>query len=330
MSLGQMLQVALIKSELEKKRGGGRIAGVLESALDGFNKGMDDRREWKRGEQDRELKSLQIDAIRDKMARDARQEQQGLDFLRGHGYLPPAPEHAGTAREAALDTVSERTPTRQYTPQGRMAEMVDGAMDREVSFNPADPAGSIRVTYRKEKEKEEKDPSARLARVRNAAEEAARRDAFQKAQELHQYQAAGQMANPPKYADIQVTEEETAKYLPEMEQYLTGETDTATSLRQKRENAQALDDLKRLGPEFMADMPIAGKRWPGGGRGKAQERVKGLRGYFDQPRFKNLEKHLTDALYKSEAEGNDEMSRKLIEYIDQLRAVRGVSPARGE
>lgn len=225
-SLSELLAYAdyQAKNKRENSFAGG-LSSLVESALSGYEYGD----KLKQRQLDRKIKLLDLQKTQGEIEAQAQNTRITQNLAKALGINPLNEPEAANARSVALDSVTVTKPPADNTSAGRINAIHTGDGDYNIvpgSFGK----GGLTFDFKKAKEKSdtEKDPTTRNARIRQDAEQAARRE---------KYNTIASIVGPEeaqKYVNVQPTEDEIQKFIPEMESYLEGDKGKAGTIRESR------------------------------------------------------------------------------------------------
>lgn len=226
-SVTELLQLAdyMAKNKQENSPAGG-LAGLVQSGFAGFNEGQ----QIKSAQLDRQVKTLDLQKKQADLEQEGINRKISINLAKRMGLLDLNPNESNAGRSAALDSATNSKPVPDNTSSGRMASIYAGNEAYHVVPGGFSTEKGLSFDFKADKSDKttQKDPTSQNERVRKAAEDAARREKFNSIASLVGPEEA------QKYANVQPTEDEIQKYVPEMDSYLNGNKKAAQSLRDNR------------------------------------------------------------------------------------------------
>lgn len=226
-SVTELLQLAEYQAQNKRENSiPGRLASLIEAGMSGYDRGQ----KIKSAQLDRQIKKLDMEKKQADIQQTAVNRKISNNLAKRLGLLDLNDTEAAVGRSTALDSATVTKPVRDNTSAGRMASIYAGNEEYRVVPGSFSPDKGLTFDFKKAKEKSdtEKDPTTRNARIRQEAEQAARRE---------KYNTIASLVGPEeaqKYANVQPTEDEIQKFIPEMESYLEGDKGKAGTIRESR------------------------------------------------------------------------------------------------
>lgn len=232
--------------------GRGVIANLFQNALEGAQKGQD------LAKQDKLTKLLVAEKISEinKNTSEAAAKDEDLkfhaenrmimsNFAKHFGLLDLDPGEQDHARMTSLDNITTTPSSTPTSGSGRLSSIYMGANAYKVEPHFSTEKG-FSFDFKDPSADKPKDQSERNLRIRAAAEEAARREKFATISSL-----LGPEAAQEKFANVQPTEDEIEKYIPEISAFAEGDSAGAKKLKAKRSeigqgNLETLSGLQHL------------------------------------------------------------------------------------
>lgn len=248
-SISEMIQLSDYLAQNKRQNSiAGRISSLVDSGVEGYNAGnqyAQNQLKKKSAALDTQVKLMDIKKKQQEMEQEATNSRISNNLAKRMGILDLSPQESDAARSTALDSVTSKTPPKDNTNSGQIKAIQTGDGEFNVvpgSFGKSGLTWDFKKAKTEAENKSEKDPTARNARIREQAEAAARRE---------KYNTIASMVGPDeaqKYANVQPTEDEIQKFLPEMDSYLSGDKKTATTLRDQRRAKDSIvnDSVKEL------------------------------------------------------------------------------------
>lgn len=230
-SLSEMLQYAdYIAKNKQENSIGGQLAGLLQSGLSGYEAGQKIRS----NNLDQKIKQIDLQKQQADLEQTAQNTRITKNLGQAMGILPLDDSSVDAARSTALDDATHTTPPADNTNRGRIKSIHTGAGDYDVVPGSIGKSGMTFDFKAAKSDKAPKDPAADNARVRAQAEAAARREKYNNIASLVGPEEA------QKFSNVQPTEDEVQKFIPEMDSYLNGNKATAENLRTRRRAADKI------------------------------------------------------------------------------------------
>lgn len=236
-SLAEMFQTATALNDTKNQNSPeGLLAGIANSALTGFNSGRALAAQDKAAALDRAVKLIDIQKKTAEMQNEAQNAKISANMAKRLGLVDLTPAEQAAARTTSFNGLGGGAPSpTDHTSSGKMSAIFNSAVTPYNVPKPKwNPKEGLTVEFEKDPNARTtvpKDPSADQARIRTQAEEAARREKF----------ATISSILPPEqaqaYSNIQPTEDEVQKYIPELTAFQQGDTKAAKQLMADRKKA---------------------------------------------------------------------------------------------
>ena len=248
-SLSEMLAAAqFVGKNRAEASAGGQLSSLLQSGLEGYSAGVKQGRETKLYKLNAATKLLELNKLQADLDKEAQRRTVEKNFLKQMGLLPLDESESDTARTVAFDGLGGGMPTpKDNTSMGKVARFYMDGVGYRVKPKKFGAEG-LSWEFEDVKAKKEKggaSAATTMEKVRKASSEAARRDKYNLiASTLGPDEAA-------KYANVQPSEDEIQKYIPEFTAYFEGDTTKFNEIRKKRgnqtaESAEAIGNVKKL------------------------------------------------------------------------------------
>lgn len=225
----------IVQAEMENKASPeGQIASFLESALGGFASGRELARKDEENKLSKTLKLLEIQKTQEELKVQAANRKMAENLMKRLGLADLTEPESEAARASAFSGLNggAKNP-KDHTTSGRLASIYIG--DEEYNPVPSfSPTKGMSIEFKRAKDSEDKDPTNKHKRVHDTAVDMARREKFNLISSLMGPDEAA------KFSNVQPTEDEVQKYIPEAEAYLLGDNEKARSLRTRRKGDSAM------------------------------------------------------------------------------------------
>lgn len=252
-SLAEMLQAGqYIDSVNNENSPVGRIASMFNAGLSGIAEGRQLRAQdaaLKRQAIDDQFRrageTLKIQKDQSDIQTEAQNRRIAQNFGKSIGLLPLDENETGIARDVAFDGLGGGTPPAvDNSGAGRVATLFSKTTPYNLPKASFSEKGGLSFTMERAEQGDAKpkDPVSDNAKIRSQAEDMARKEKFNMISSILPPDQAA------KYANVQPTEDEVQKYIPEAQAYLRSDSAGAAKARSARSKTAGydLDALKTI------------------------------------------------------------------------------------
>lgn len=241
-SANSLLQYAINKGKMDADAStSGRIANTLNKLLAGGLQGREDAKAEHAAQFERQSRILDHQKKLQEMQFAAENQRIARNIAKRTGLLPLEPNEKDVVRGAALEDLASKNPATDTSSAGRIASMMIGGNEYDPVPGWSQKGGVTLDLQRTDKgsdaarAKAEADARELREKAIKLATEAARRDKYNQISTL--------ITDPTEattFANVQPSQDEIEKYIPESIAYLKGDDAGTQSSRRKRTSTDSM------------------------------------------------------------------------------------------